>query len=144
MFCKPGITLAITVMAMACADLASADLELCNNTSSRVGVALGYKDPQGWTSEGWWNIGPEACEVLLKDPLAARYYYIYAVDYDTGGSWGGEAMMCTRDKEFTIRGIEECEARGYRKSGFLEVDTGKEPNWSVSLSSKKTSPRSNQ
>src|SRR5688572_8248537 len=33
---------------------AKADLKLCNNTESRVGVALGYKDAQGWASEGWW------------------------------------------------------------------------------------------
>ena len=31
--------------------------------------------------------------------------------------------MCTRDKEFTIRGIEDCLARGYDRTGFFEVDT---------------------
>ena len=35
---------------------AAADFRLCNNTSSRVGIALGYKDAEGWTTEGWWNI----------------------------------------------------------------------------------------
>src|SRR3970040_2620955 len=81
---------------------ALADLKLCNNTQNRVGVALGYKDAKGWASEGWWNIGPNACETLLKGALIARYYYIYAVDYDKGGAWGGKAIMCTRDKIFTI------------------------------------------
>ena len=73
---------------------AKADLKLCNKTESRVGVALGYKDKEGWASEGWWNIGANNCETLLRGPLIARYYYIFAVDYDKGGSWGGKAMMC--------------------------------------------------
>ena len=38
--------------------------------------------------------------------LVSRFYYVYAVDYDRGGTWGGKANMCTRDKMFTIKGIE--------------------------------------
>ncbi len=120
---------------------ALADLKLCNNTVSTVGVALGYKDQQGWASEGWWNVSPNSCETLLKGPLIARYYYIFAVDYDKGGSWGGKAMMCTRDKLFTIRDIKNCKQRGYQKTGFFEVDTGEETDWSISLSGSKTSER---
>jgi uncharacterized membrane protein len=47
-------------------------------------------------------------------------------------------MMCTRDKVFTIRGIEDCAGRGYQKTGFFEVDTGEETDWTVSLSGEKT------
>ena len=117
---------------------ALADLKLCNKTPGRVGVALGYKDQQGWASEGWWNVAPNSCETLLKGPLIARYYYVFAVDYDNGGSWGGKAMMCTRDKLFTIRGIKNCAKRNYKKTGFFEVDTGEETDWSISLSGGKT------
>lgn len=110
-----------------------ADLKLCNNTASRVGVALGYKDTKGWASEGWWNLEANTCETLLEGPLIARYYYIYAVDYDLGGSWGGKAYMCTRDKVFTIRANKGCNERGFQKTGYFEVDTGEEKNWTVSL-----------
>ena len=41
--------------------------------------------------------------------------------------------MCTRDKEFTIRGIEDCLARGYDRTGFFEVDTGEQRSWTVQL-----------
>ncbi len=132
----------LILIAVACGMMstaAKADLKLCNNTQSRVGVALGYKDQEGWASEGWWNIGPNACETLLKGPLIARYYYIFSVDYDKGGSWGGKAMMCTRDKLFTIRGLKDCVSRGYQKTGFFEVDTGEELDWTISLSGAKTS-----
>ena len=70
--------------------------------------------------------------------MIARYYYIYALDADKGGSWGGKALICTRDKIFTIRGIENCSERGYQKQGFFEVDTGEETDWTVSLSGEKT------
>jgi uncharacterized membrane protein len=44
---------------------AAADFRLCNNTSSRVGVAVGYKDADGWTTEGWWNLPARTCETVL-------------------------------------------------------------------------------
>ncbi|HUF45006.1 MAG TPA: DUF1036 domain-containing protein [Aestuariivirgaceae bacterium] len=122
----------------------AADLKLCNNTDSRVGVALGYKDMKGWASEGWWNIDPNACETLLQGPLIARYYYIFAVDYDKGGSWSGEAIMCTRDTVFTIRGLRNCQEQGYQQTGFFEVDTKEETDWTVSLSGVKTSDQQAQ
>ncbi len=77
---------------------AKADFRLCNNTGSRVGVAIGYKDNEGWTTEGWWNVSSRSCETLLRGALVARYYYIYAVDYDRGGEWSGKAYMCSREK----------------------------------------------
>jgi len=120
---------------------AVADFRLCNNTSSRVGIALGYKDAEGWTTEGWWNVSSRACETLLKGTLVARYYYIYALDYDRGGEWSGQAFMCSRDKEFTIKGTENCLARGFDRTGFFEVDTGEQRAWTVQLTeSNETQP----
>ena len=107
---------AIAVMGVAAfAQPAAADFRLCNNTGSRVGIAIGYKDSDGWTTEGWWNLSARSCETLLRGTLVARFYYIYALDYERGGEWSGQAFMCTRDKEFTIRGIDDCLARGYER-----------------------------
>ena len=53
---------------------ARADLKLCNTTSSRVGVAIGYRDVQGWASEGWWNVASHTCETLLKGVLIALQF----------------------------------------------------------------------
>jgi uncharacterized membrane protein len=119
---------------------AKADFRLCNNTSSRVGIALGYKDAEGWTTEGWWNISSRSCETLLKGALVARYYYIYALDYDRGGEWSGQAFMCSRDKEFTIKGTENCLARGFDRTGFFEVDTGEQRAWTVQLTNANEQP----
>ena len=42
-------------------------------------------------------------------------------------------FMYTRDKEYTIRGIGDCLARGYDRTGFFEVDTGGQRAWTVQL-----------
>ena len=120
---------------------ALADFHLCNNTGSRVGIAIGYKDSEGgWTTEGWWNLSARSCETLLKGSLVARFYYIYAVDYDRGGEWSGRAFMCSRDKEFTIRGTEDCLARGFDRTGFFEVDTAEQRSWTVQLTEANEQP----
>ncbi|HJZ22348.1 MAG TPA: DUF1036 domain-containing protein [Bradyrhizobium sp.] len=121
-------------------DPALADFRLCNNTSSRVGIALGYKDAEGWTTEGWWNVSSRSCETLLRGTLVARFYYIYALDYDRGGEWSGQAFMCSRDKEFTIKGTENCLARGFDRTGFFEVDTGEQRAWTVQLTESNEQP----
>jgi len=125
---------ALAAAALLIATPAQADFHLCNNTGSRVGVSVGYKDADGnWTTEGWWNLSARSCETLLKGTLIARFYYIYAIDYDRGGEWSGQAYMCTREKEFTIRGTEDCLARGFDRTGFFEVDTGEQRTWTVQL-----------
>ena len=124
--------LAVIAILMAPAS-AMADLKLCNTTSSRVGVAIGYKDSKGWATEGWWNVASQSCETLLKGNLIARFYYFHAVEYDRGGEWGGKAFMCTTGKSFTIRNVKDCIKRSYKKTGFFEVDTGESRDWTVRL-----------
>jgi uncharacterized membrane protein len=131
--CITGTVALAAALLAASAHPALADFRLCNNTGSRVGVSLGYKDAEGWTTEGWWNVSARSCETLLRGALVARYYYIYAVDYDRGGEWSGHAFMCSREKEFTIRGTENCLARGYDRTGFFEVDTSEQRSWTVQL-----------
>src|ERR1700676_1506281 len=134
--------LAVMAMAMIClrASPAAADFRLCNNTASRVGIALGYKDAEGWTTEGWWNVSSRSCETLLRGTLVARFYYIYALDYDRGGEWSGQAFMCSRDKEFAIKGTENCLARGFDRTGFFEVHTGEQRAWTVQLTESNEQP----
>jgi uncharacterized membrane protein len=114
-------------------DSTAGGLRLCNKTPSRVGISIGYKEQTRWTTEGWWNVAAGSCETLMAGPLVSRFYYVYAIDYDKGGVWGGKAAMCTRDKMFTIHGIEDCIARGFERTGFFEVDTGEQKSWTVQL-----------
>ncbi|GLK67748.1 DUF1036 domain-containing protein [Hansschlegelia plantiphila] len=135
-----GSCLALATAFAGLSDPARADFRLCNKTESRVGVSIGYKDLETWSTEGWWNVGANSCETLLRGPLSARFYYVYAIDYDRGGEWNGKAYMCTRDKEFTIKGIEDCLARGFERSGFFEIDTGEQKSWTVQLTEPTAKP----
>lgn len=113
---------------------AAADLKLCNTTSSRIGVAIGYQDAKsGWTTEGWWNISARTCETLYRGTLGSRFFYVHAVDYDRGGEWAGKSAMCTEDKSFTIRGAQDCSKRGFKSTGFFEVDTQDSKDWTIHL-----------
>ena len=133
---------------------ARADLKLCNTTSSRVGVVIGYKGKDGWVSEGWWSIPSSVCWTLIKGDLVARFYYVHAIDYDRPGVWDrnegiaasskSEFYMCTEDKAFEIRGTPRCEERGFNRTRFFEVDTGDEKNWTITLQDKVVQKAKNQ
>jgi uncharacterized membrane protein len=146
---QPELPLAITraiapaVLAVALGTIptsAGADFRVCNNSTSRISVSLAYTDGETWISEGWWNLKPAGCETLVRGPLAAEYYYVYAMD-EHGGEWKGKAFMCTRDREFRIIGREDCFVRGFDRTGFFEVDTGKDArNWTVQLTDSAAQP----
>ena len=130
---RVALVLGCVSSAVAFSAPARADLELCNTTPSRIGIAIGYQDKTGWATEGWWNLAAGKCEKLLRGPPPSRYVYVYAVDYDRGGEWAGTNFMCTEDKSFQIRDIADCERRGHRRSGFMEVDTGSNREWTIRL-----------
>lgn len=112
---------------------ARADFRVCNGSAARLSVAIAYTDGQTWEQEGWWNLKGNGCETLLHGPLAAQFYYIYAMD-ERGGEWKGKAFMCTSNVEFKIEGRDNCFVRGYERTGFFEIDTGKDAkDWTVQL-----------
>ena len=125
------LTFATALLAHASA--AHAELKLCNATASRIGVSIGYQDPSGWSTEGWWNIASQTCETLLKGAVPSRFVYVHAIDYDRGGEWAGTNFMCTAEKSFAIRGVQECQKRGHNRAGFFEVDTGEAKEWTIRL-----------
>ena len=112
---------------------ARAELTVCNDSASRVGIAVGYEQEKKMVTEGWWNLKPGTCDSIIPDPLNGRFYYLFARDWDKGGTWGGTTPMCTQTKVFTINGIKDCEKRGFSKSDFFEIDTGGNKTWTVRL-----------
>jgi uncharacterized membrane protein len=113
---------------------AFASLNVCNKSNLPVRAAIGRFDGTNWTSEGWWTIGPKACSPLLTGPLQGRFYYLYASD-GAAGTWEGKTYFCVApDKRFRSTGRGGCAKRGFDRRGFFEVDTGKKPDWTQSLS----------
>ncbi|MFY0681247.1 MAG: DUF1036 domain-containing protein [Thalassovita sp.] len=116
--------LPLILIAMGWAGAAHADLEICNESSVKRSVAIGYQGDDNWVSEGWWNLSPGQCQTVVGGDLAQRYYY-YRATADDFEFVGEDYYFCTRPTEFTIVGDENCEDRGFEESDFREIDTGK-------------------
>ena len=122
------------VALIAITDPANANFTVCNKSAHPMRVALGRYDGVLWTSKGWWVVAPKKCAELVAGRLDARYYYLYATN-EQFGVWSGPKNFCvTVFMKFTIPGRSECEARGYYRLGFLEIDTGNKLNWTQTFS----------
>lgn len=112
---------------------AQAGFNVCNKTKSAVRVALGRFDGKQWSSEGWWVVKPTECAPLISGALQARYYYFYATD--GAGTWEGKTNFCIAPNErFKAEGRADCARRGFDRRGFSEVDTGRNADWTQTLS----------
>ena len=112
---------------------AMASFNLCNKTKAAVRVAIGRFDGTQWTSEGWWTVQAGRCTALINGPLQARYYYFYATD--GAGTWEGKTNFCLAPRaRFKAEGRANCARRGFERRGFSEVDTGRNADWTQTLS----------
>jgi len=119
------------VVGLALPKTARADLKFCNKTSKKVDVAVGYKSGDQWVSEGWWGIEPGICKTPIRGALQKPYYYYYADSDDL--TWSGDYVFCTSQDEFTIKGADNCKARGYEVEGFKEVHVGEDIDHTIDL-----------
>jgi uncharacterized membrane protein len=124
---------------------AGAQLRVCNDTGIEIYVVLAAPsdstDGSGWISRGWFVFGPYECGDLVAE-LRYRHYYLYAEETRFRASvrlgdrevWGhsndrpliyGEYPFCISPSDaFEVADRADCEGRGYRSAGFMEVDVG--------------------
>ena len=105
------IAAACTVMLLGSGP-ALADLKLCNTTSSRIGVAIGYRDQTGWTTEGWWTLAAQTCETLYKGALAAVSGM--SMPSTTTAAANGRAILHVHDRQ----GIHDSGGSGVLGRGY--------------------------
>lgn len=121
-------------LCLAAAPAARAELRVCNKTANMVALALGGFDGKEWSSRGWFYAPPKECVTLIKGALSSRYYYLHGVHMSVDGGWEGNRGFCVSAKNFAILGRNDCEARGYKRAGFFEIDTGDKDTWTTFLS----------
>ena len=86
------LLLALCSLLLATAPVA-ASLSVCNKSSQTAIVALAHFNGTAWASQGWWHIQPGQCGELIRGPLNARYYYLYATD-GAFSTWDGSKNFC--------------------------------------------------
>jgi uncharacterized membrane protein len=109
---------------------AALGLTFCNRTQDAVWTALAQETQGKKVSKGWWHLQPGQCEKVIRDRLIERFVYAFA-EHGSGEApdkpWTGDHPFCTRAQIFEIEGAEDCEGRGFRKTGFLQIDTQGQP-----------------
>jgi len=113
---------------------AAAGFNVCNQTEHPASLAFGFFDGEEWSSQGWWRVDAGSCTEISRTPLTARYYYLYAMHEEIGGSWNGNRSFCVGTQRFRIRGRSDCLARGFDRKRFYQVDTRDETDWTETLS----------
>ena len=127
------VTCGLVALTLLMATPAEARFTVCNRSAHATSVAFGRFNGTDWVSQGWWMVAPSTCVSLVKAPLDARYYYLYATD-GAAGTWDGNKAFCTATRKFSIVGRARCIDRGFDKKGFFQIDTGESPEWTQTLS----------
>ena len=112
-----------TGLFVSAAGVAQAELTICNDSDKTQAISIGYEGGEGWTSEGWWNIDPKDCAVVIGGDLDKQYYYFRA-EQNAGPFVGGGYNFCTTPEVYEIVGDTDCESRGYDSEDFAEIDVG--------------------
>lgn len=126
------ILIGLAILALT-ASPAEAGFRICNKSGHSAQIAVGFYDGKTWTSQGWFPTDAGACSEILTGPLKSRFYYLYAVDNQSGGAWDGNRSFCVGQGQFLIPGRINCVARGYERRTFFQVDTGDSIDWTENL-----------
>lgn len=102
----------------------NAGLNICNDASAPIAVAVARLRPEGWQSKGWWRIETGQCERTIAARLSANETFAYAmrIEGDTPEPMvTGTQGFCLAPARFLAEGENECEARGYQSAQFRAV-----------------------
>jgi uncharacterized membrane protein len=143
---------------------ALADFRVCNQSSVRMKVSIGYPDSNlGWTSRGWFDLADGSCISLIHGRLTSSAYYLYAMG-EGGRVWEGntatqwqdsaanarvvsmKAPFCITQTKYTIprkdhsKGNDlNCEAAGFESKWFIGFETGGKADYTAHFHSKQSS-----
>ena len=107
-------------------------LRLCNQSFDVLNVAVAVPGPEGGRdTRGWWRVAPNQCATILREPLGAGPYHLFAADVFGREVLTGTVPMCVAPRRFEIAGQQDCLLRGFLDARFLAVETGGATQWTV-------------
>lgn len=118
---------------------AEAAFKLCNQSYDVLNIAVAQPsrdrpEQEAFITRGWWRVAPNQCATLLRDPLQARYVYVFAADVFGKEALSGAIALCVAPRRFVIERQGDCLVRGFLDARFLEVDTETQSDWTVFVS----------
>lgn len=132
------IFLLFSLFASLVSSSAQAGLFFCNETGSKLYLAVGYKVDGTWQSRGWFPMKPNECANPLTGFLPNRYYYYYAEGNgkewaDSSGKGGWFGLHDTNKFHYTVE--KNCNGKN-----FIQVDIGEYDQYTVTLTESQRSP----
>lgn len=115
---------------------AHAEFAVCNQSFDVLNVAIGQVHRGGFRTQGWWKIGPNQCSNVIREPLKARYIYVFAKDVFGKEVLNGSVPLCVAPDRFVIDGEADCLVRGLLPVSFIEVDTQKTERWTLFITAR--------
>ena len=112
-----------------------ATIKVCNQFSHPVHLAFAYEAKDGWTSDGWLTIAPNACEIDTQHLDLTSFYY--RAESDTYGdnkwsTWGNNREFSVKDGNFRLDHAEQ-KTPGGRLVKFNGPDSYIDPLTMVTL-----------
>jgi uncharacterized membrane protein len=80
----------ILVLLCTIAQVANAGFFLCNETSQKLFVAVGYQEGGHWISRGWYSFTPTECNSLYLGVPENRNFYYFATSESWKSIWSGD------------------------------------------------------
>lgn len=110
---------------------AEAMLSLCNQSFDVLNIAIAEPGPSDHITRGWWRVAPNQCATLIREPLEAKEYFVFAADVFGNEALPGVTPMCVGTREFEIESQNDCLIRGFLDARFYEVDPQGQESWTV-------------
>ena len=100
---------ALLLLVASCAPVL-ATIKVCNQFSHPIHLAFAYEAKDGWTSDGWLTIAPNACEIDTQHLDLTSFYY--RAEFDTYGdnkwsTWGNNREFSVKDGNFRFDHAEQ-------------------------------------
>ncbi len=120
----------LLAMSITPAQALTSSLELCNQTSNQVYLALGFPlDANGsqMAARGWYSLDAGSCKTVYSGPLTARYFYIFGLD-GASRNWvgdSGDPSFCMSENAFdNLLSTDSCSEADQFRGRFLTIDSG--------------------
>ncbi len=125
---------ALLLLIASCAP-ALATIKVCNQFSHPIHLAFAYEAKDGWVSDGWLTVAPNACAIDTQHPDLTSFYY--RAESDTYGdnkwsTWGNNREFSVKDGNFKLDRAEQ-QAPGGRFVKFNGPDSYIDPLTTVTL-----------